>query len=107
VRRLDDTLYYQCFFCGKGIAEDDPERRELIFARPGDKDLASAAWYACHPECASKAAHPMAIYMDPPSKAEQAHEALEGRSPSGDRAGKRELRPDGESEGTSMRTRSP
>jgi hypothetical protein len=67
---MNDTPYYQCFFCGLGIAKDDPERRELIFARPGDEGLATASWYACHPACAAKAAHATVIYMDPPLEGE-------------------------------------
>ena len=49
------ALEYNCLFCDNGIAEDDPERLDLIVKRPELEDLRKAVWYACHRSCLGRA----------------------------------------------------
>jgi hypothetical protein len=64
VRDADDIAYYPCYFCGEDMAEDDPERRDLWFAFPG-QPIEMGSGYACHPRCAAAAAAEPWQYMDP------------------------------------------
>ena len=59
-----NEIHYTCLFCGKGIPESDPERRDLWIAIPDEPD--TTILYACHADCIAETIHPFAVYMDPP-----------------------------------------